>query len=366
MPAGKPIPVPDAVAIGVGLVAGAVAWPLFPPLAAAVVLDWLYAPLRRSTVFLTFTGYYLAAARGLPGGFGEFYQGHGTLLYVCGVLVWAVSSMLLALPWIIVRPAVYRGWRRVVASLAGLALGFGLTIVPPLGLFAWCNPIFGFAAIAGLVRGPVAPPPGWVGVDTHLGMLPSTIGGVYARETGLVRITLRALARPGVRVVVLPETVAGVWQAGTAWVWRPVIEKTAKTGQTVLVGAIGEDRRDGADRRVDEVVEIHGGTVRVIRPDMMPVPVSMWHPWQGHHEYAMHLFSDPVVNINGKRVGLDICYEQDMPWTAISMLISGPQVVVGLTNDWWSSKTTVPGIEAVSLGIVGRLAGVPVVDAVNE
>ncbi len=366
MLAGKPRHL-NAVAIGLGVVSGAIAWTWFPPLSTVVVLIWLAFPLRRrAVIFLTFTGYYLAAARGLPGGFGEFYQGHGTLLYVCGVAVWAVSSMLLALPWCIVRPALHRGWRRLAVSVGGLALGFGLSIVPPLGLFAWCNPLFGFAAIAADMHSPVAPPAGWVGVNPHLGMLPDTIGGVYDRETALVRIAMRALSKPGVRVVVLPETVAGVWQAGTAWVWRPVVQRTAKTGQVVLVGAIGEDRRGGADQRVDEVVEIHAGKVRVIQPDIMPVPVSMWHPWNGHHEYAMHLFRDPVVTIGGKRVGLDICYEQNMPWTAIAMLVGKPQVIVGMANDWWSSRTNVPGIESVSLKILGRLAGVPTVDAVNE
>jgi hypothetical protein len=362
-----------------GAALGAVAWPWCPALSLVVPLEWASRKpewVTRGTMLAYVTGYYLGASRSLPSGFSEFYHGsHGTTLALGGA-VWFMSSVALALPWIIVRPWVYRGWKRAGATAAGLALALGLTAVPPLGLFGWASPLFGVADVVAMVRHPAlvaeqlgekepVEPAGWVALDTTMGMLPDTIAGTYNRETWLVRKTLDTLRQPQVRGVVLPETIAGVWEAGTQWVWRPVVQRTARTGQTVIVGAIGVDRRDGKDRRIDEAVVISDGKVRIVRPEAIPVPVSMWHPWDPHHEYAMRLFRDPVVTIDGERVALDICYSQLLPWTAALVMAGHPQLITGLSNDWWSASTNLPQIQAVSLRILADALDVPVVDAVN-
>jgi hypothetical protein len=362
-----------------GAALGAVAWPWCPALSLVVPVEWASRKpewVTRGTMLAYVTGYYLGASRSLPSGFSEFFHGSHTATLALGGAVWFMSSVALALPWIIVRPWVYRGWKRAGATVAGLALALGLTAVPPLGLFGWASPLLGAADVVAMVRHPdlveeqlgakePVEPRGWVAMSTTMGMLPDTIAGTYNRESWLVKKTMDTLEQPQVRGVVLPETIAGIWEAGTQWVWRPVIERTASTGQTVILGAIGVNRRHGLDRRIDEVVVISEGKVRVVRPDAVPVPVSMWHPWDPHHEYAMHLLRDPVVEIDGERVALDICYSQLLPWTAGLVMAGHPQMIVGLSNDWWSSKTSLPQIQAVSLRILADALGVPVVGAVN-
>jgi len=362
-----------------GAAIGAIAWPWCPALSLVVPIEWaLRKPVwvGRGTTLAYVTGYYLGASRSLPAGFSEFFHGSHAATLAVGEAVWFASSLALALPWILVRPWVYQGWKRAGATVLGLALAFGLTAVPPLGLFSWASPLFGAADLVAMVRHPAlaaeqlglkepVEPAGWVAMGTTMGMLPDTIAGTYARETWLVRKTLETLSQPQVRGVVLPETIAGIWEAGTQWVWRPVIKRTARTGQTVILGAIGVNRRDGKDRRIDEVVVISKGKVRIVRPDAIPVPISMWHPWDPHHEYAMHLLRDPVVTIDGKRVALDICYSQLLPWTAALVIDGHPQMIVGLSNDWWSATTSIPAIQAVSLRILADALGVTVVDAVN-
>jgi hypothetical protein len=185
-------------------------------------------------------------------------------------------------------------------------------------------------------------------------MLPNTINGVYSRE-----VQLSALANANDKVsIVMPESVAGVWAAGTQWVWHTDIAGTAKYGTTQFVGAIVGSGKKG---RSDAVLKLSAGKVQVLRVDQIPVPVSMWHPWAPHHNYRLHLLRSPVVN----GVAFDVCYEQLLPWTAISILVRQPHLVVGMANDWWSVGTSIPAIQKASLAILGRLAGVPVVDAVN-
>jgi hypothetical protein len=358
-------------------------------------------------------GYYLGAARGIPAGAGEFFGGHSG--FVVGYGFWLLSSVLLSLPWIILLPSKSR--HPFTITVAGLALGLFASIAPPLGLFGWVNPVFGVLALgwqAGLLalfsvaalsrafahvcaiarfRTRLAKcriclaystmaagllvcaatcestdmlyrhstnVVHYTAVNTRVGMLPNTINGVYNRELQLSSLVLsHVLTHANDKAsIVLPESVAGVWEAGTQWVWRSDIAGTAKYGSTQYIGAIVGSGKTG---RADVVLKVSAGKVQVLRVDQIPVPVSMWHPWAQHHNYQMHLLRSPVVN----GVAFDICYEQLLPWTSLSILVGQPYIIIGMANDWWSVGTSIPAIQKASLAILGRLAGVPVVDAVN-
>lgn len=410
-----------ATLLGTGLVGsiiGALAWPTLPALSLLALIGWSISPNRR-TAYILMLGYYLGAARGIPAGAGEFFGGHSG--FIVGYGFWLFSSVLLSLPWIILLPA--RSRHPSAFTMAGLALGLFASIVPPLGLFGWVNPVFGVLALgwqAGLLAlffvavlshaiarsikrdasVSIVPPLGlfgWVNpvavltsgllvlslvcvaatsmldrytpyivhytaINTRVGMLPNTINGVYSREVQLSSLVLshaKVLSHANDKAsIVLPESVAGVWEAGTQWVWRSDIAGTAKYGSTQYIGAIVGS---GSSGRADVVLKISAGKVQVLKVDQIPVPVSMWHPWAQHHNYKLHLLRSPVVN----GVAIDICYEQLLPWTTLSILVGQPHIIIGMANDWWSVGTSIPAIQRVSLAILGRLAGVPVVDAVN-
>ena len=374
----------------VGSSIGALAWPAFPALSILVLLGWALSP-NRHTAYMLMLGYYLGAARGIPAGAGEFFGvlSHGHAGLIQGYGFWLLSAVLLSLPWIVFLPS--HSGKPFQMTMAGLALGLFASVVPPLGLFGWVNPVFGVLALgwqAGLLSlvavavfaditeakyvplvaiclalivasgSELYTKPSYVvhymAINTRVGMLPNTINGVYSRE-----VQLSALANANDKVsIVMPESVAGVWAAGTQWVWRNDIAGTAKYGTTQFVGAIVGSGKKG---RSDAVLKLSAGKVQVLRVDQIPVPVSMWHPWAQHHNYRLHLLRSPVVN----GVAFDVCYEQLLPWTTISILVRQPHLVVGMANDWWSVKTSIPAIQKASLAILGRLAGVPVVDAVN-
>ena len=173
---------------------------------------WALSPSRR-WAFVTALAYYLAAARGLPQGAAVFFGPAAGL--PAGILLWLGSSAALSLPWGLLWHPTVRAWR--------CPLALALSAVPPLGVIGWASPLTAAGAVfpttgwLGVVLcvvvlsamaqrprvAPVglvfcglgwsssfvpAPPPGWVGLDTHVeGPLPLTsVGFSHRLVTGLV------------------------------------------------------------------------------------------------------------------------------------------------------------------------------------
>ncbi|MBE7567653.1 conjugal transfer protein TraB [Acidithiobacillus sp. HP-11] len=217
-------------------------------------------------------------------------------------------------------------------------------------------------------------PAGWVGINTHLGHLRSNLSYVDAS----MELAPKVLAdlHAGDKVVLLPETLAGPWLPGTRAIWRPVIRWTARhPGQTVLLGADvpltgcephGRDLRP-AKGYLDALVKIQDGHQTVL-PDHIPVPFSMWHPWHPRDSFRMAPFSrkPETTEIDGKKVGYLICYEQLLMWPALDLYPHGIQVLLAPANDWWARGTDIPAIQRASAKAWAAFFGVPVLFAVNQ
>lgn len=378
-----------AIAAGAGV--GSAAWLLgWLPVAA---LMFVVAPAiaGRGRAYALALGYYLAASIGIVPGTGNFFLG-GTNL-VLGLAFWFATSATLALPWALLdRVPAGRALNvqtRGTALLALLAAEV-LLCVPPLALFGWANPLFGiFAAgpwfyvvpvlvvgaclavympdyriialgvvVLALAGTPTKPPPGWLAIGTHYGKQQDSIQGI-ARALSLEHKTLAAFAA-GKHVVVTPEAVAGVWYAGTAVAWKPVIAYTAKhPGSTALVGTM----LPSGQRLLDGIMQISDGKT-TFHADALPVPVSMWHPWQRWHNFPLDLVRPEMLSVSGRRVAYLVCYEQLMGYSAIKLMLTHPDLVVGIANDWWS-PALVRRQQEWSLAAIARFLDVPFVDAVN-
>lgn len=374
-----------ALVAGLAWLHGAWGPALSPLLVIAVAMAT--GPAQR---YLASMSYFLAGSCGLPEGAATFFgNGHPVL----GWILWIASAALLSLPWVWAKNA----W--------GMVAAIALDAIPPLGLFGWLSPLtaagvlFPGAGCSGLgitiilywifgtyaagreddllIRAmglssivimsmtanllfishePPAVPQGWVGISTHVGLVPEN--PFAAVERNAAWIADAAAHTASAHVVVLPETIAGDWLPGTA----AQIQAAIPAGQTWLVGtSAAMPNGERADALI-AVGQNASSTALFIAP--FPVPVSMWHPWRRGGYVAD--WWEPVREVAGHRAWAAICYDQLLPWVWFEALAQHPDAVLAASNVWWAKGTNIPAIEVATTAAWGRLMGVPVVFATNR
>lgn len=357
------------------------------PLALAFPALWAFSPTRLATAAVS-AGYFLAASRGLPQGVVNFYGSD----FSVGIALWIGA----AAAFVLVHTVLWQwqpGWRGAVS----FGIATVLMSLPPFGIVGWAQPIavagvlfpgggwWGLAATAAVLltmttgKWPIAaivatgfwawsaahwiapsPPQGWTGLDTRLG---SALGRApdLGQSSALLR-RAREAGAAGARVVVLPESAAGLWTPTTSAFW---IDSLRGADVTVIAGAAIVEP-DGYD---NVMVEAGDGRARVLYGERMPVPVSMWQPWlawtgQGGGARAS-FFGNPVVEVAGRRVAPLICYEQLLVWPVLQSMWYAPDVVVAIGNDWWTAGSSILAIQKASSQAWARLFGLPLVLAFN-
>lgn len=369
---------------------GAAAWcghALALPLACAFPTLWAFAPSRVISAVVS-AAYFLAASRGLPQGVVNFYSTD----FGVGIALWVGA----AAAFVLVHAVLWQrrpGWERAL----WFALAALLMSVPPLGIVGWAQPItaagilfpgwgwWGLAATAAILvtmttgKWPVAAivavgfwawsaahyiapsqPDGWVGLDTELGSALGRTPDLDQLRMLLQRV--REAGAAGARVVVLPESAAGLWTPTASGFW---MDGLRGTDITLIAGAAIVDR-EGYD---NAMMEISAGRTRRLYGERMPVPVSMWQPWltwrgQGGGARA-NFFGNPVVESAGSRVAPLICYEQLLVWPVLQSMLQSPDVLVAIGNDWWTASTSILAIQTASTQAWARLFGLPLVLSFN-
>lgn len=357
------------------------------PLAMAFPALWAAAPRRWIAVAVS-AAYFLAASRGLPQGVMTFY---GASVALGGALWIAAAVAFVAVHGVLWSPR--PGWGR--AGRFGLASL--LMAVPPLGIVGWAHPLtaagvlcpgWGWLGLGAAATGmlalttrlwpiaalavagawlwsaagwtPPAAPDGWRGADTAMGASLGRATDLDQHRELLAHV--RRAAGSGARVVVLPESALGVWTPTVSQVW---MEALRTTHVVVIAGAAVIDR-NGYD---NVLVEISAGQARVLYRERMPVPVSMWQPWLswiGEGGSARtHLFANPIVTSQGRRIAPLICYEQLLIWPVLQSMLYAPDMIVATGNGWWTAGTSIVGIQRASAEGWARLFGVPLVMAFN-
>ncbi len=376
--------------VGAAAIVGLVGWSGNPAALAVAMLFptlWAFARSRLVAAFVS-AGYFLAASRGLPQGVANFYGsglGEGIALWIaaagCFVLVHAVL-------WT-ARPGWGRAMRYCLAAL--------LMSVPPFGIVGWAHPItaagivfpgWGWPGLAAAAIGlvlmttrawPIATlvlgglclwstamwtdpsmPQAWEGVDTRFRGASGQYAA-YAQQLETIEL-VKAAARGGAKVVVLPESAAGIWTPTVERLWR---RSLSGLEVTVNLGAVVVDET-GYD---NIMIEVAGEGARILYRERMPVPVSMWQPWlawNGEPAGARaHFFANPVIETGSLRVAPLICYEQLIIWPILQSALHAPDVIVATGNGWWTENTDIVAIQKASAEAWARLFGVPIVFAFN-
>ncbi len=380
-----------AVLVSLAVVAGAVGWSgraSLLPAATFFPLLWARSPTRIAAALVA-AGYFLAASRGLPAGVAQFFAAD---LWV-GLCFWIVA----ALSFVAVHAVLWtvrRGWAKPARYLMVL----GLTAFPPLGITGWAHPLtaagilfpgwgwWGLLALtAGLIGlvtriGPAIAialsglwlwsaasgtnqilPVGWRGVDLEMG---ASLGRDRSlqRQRNLIAL-VQEVAGSGAAVVVLPESALGFWTPTLERLWREGLQGVSVT---VVAGA-AVINANGYD---NVMVAIDGGGGRVLYHERMPVPVSMWRPWErwtGETGGARaNLFANPVVEVAGRKIAPLICYEQLVLWPILQSMLYRPDAIVLIGNGWWTTGGNIIAIQRASAKAWSALFGVPLVISFNS
>ena len=97
----------------------------------------------------------------------------------------------------------------------------------------------------------------------------------------------------------------------------------------------------------------------------VPVPVGMWNPFS-RTSVPLRLDSPGVLEIDHERAAVLICYEQMLTFPIFASMLQRPTVIVGISNTFWISHTTIPRYQATALRGWAKLFGLPYFLAVNS
>jgi hypothetical protein len=383
---------------------------IFAPL---VVLVWRRAagPAAKSRLpaFGVMLAYYSASSRGIINGAPVFFGPQTPQHY--GVALWLASATALALPWGIFSQVQAQGlasssiFSRSLSLAPRIFLASFASAVPPLAVVGWTNPLLAagllpsgggwwslLLLLALLVllclqdeRYPVVllsslcvcalfafsafvPPPmpdGWRGFDTSFGRLASGSSPSFEdwKRYSALRPLFRQIAdEPGfLRVAVLPETIAARWSSLNEAMWLPSVEEIRANGKILAIGA---EIQEGDYYDNAMLFFLPDGT-RLDAKQRIPVPVSMYRPWENRGARA-HWFDDGILNMDGEKILVLICYEQFLTWPFfLSMFLNDADVVVATANDWWCRETNLPQIQLQTVRLLCRLFGKSLVTATN-
>ncbi|TBA94302.1 conjugal transfer protein TraB (plasmid) [Rhizobium ruizarguesonis] len=385
--------------IAVSVACGWTAWSghvLALPVAVLFPTLWAMSPSRLTAVLVS-AGYFLAASRGLPQGVANYYAADlwpGLLLWTAASLSFAgvhaalwkarpegkspgegrtgmaprylAAAMLMGLPPLGITGWAHPltaagvlfpgwGWWGLVAMTAGLAMMtsryWPATAIVLGGLWLWSTATWTSPDL----------PEGWKGVDLEQGEKLGRDGSLgYHRD---LIATMLAAASAKTRFIVLPESALGFWTPTVARFWQRGLRGSELT---VIAGAAVIDP-GGYD---NVMVAISADEARILYRERMPVPVSMWQPWQAWTGQGggarANLFGNPVVQSEGQRLAALICYEQLLLWPVLQSMLHSPTAIVAPGNGWWTAGTSIVAIQNASVVAWAKLFGLPVVTAFNR
>jgi hypothetical protein len=247
------------------------------------------------------------------------------------------------------------------------------------------------------------PPHGWIAVNTHFGDVSEPF-----RDFPAAQFIQQKAVETSARVLIFPEAVVPRWSEATEAFWRQSLDRCRTRGQILAIGA-GLPAKTGlpkddlerlrdlrsydfgaaidALKRMDTPRAIHGSVISngLIKPrpepvdnvllivgaesatfyQRVPVPVGMWKPFS-RIGVPLRLDAPGVLAIDHQRAAVLICYEQILTFPILASMLQRPTVIVGISNTFWISHTTIPRYQATALRGWAKLFRLPYFLAVNS
>jgi len=215
--------------------------------------------------------------------------------------------------------------------------------------------------LAGVFADYTPPKSEWISINTEF-------GSIRASDDPIVALTIANQIQnialdESARVIVFPEMVVRSWTDATDLFWRPTLDRLRERDRTILVGSGLASSASPEEYRNAVVIRGAGRATEFMQ--RIPVPLAMWKPWGGKDRVPLNVFGPTVVQTAGERAAILICYEQLLPWAALSAAAHQPTVFVGLSNAYWTKSTPIPKYQDAALRSWGRLFAIPVISATN-
>lgn len=169
---------------------------------------------------------------------------------------------------------------------------------------------------------------------------------------------VKSAADTGATRIVLPESAFGFWTSTMERNWKRTLagREISVIGGAVIVNGKGYD---------NVMIEVTGKRARILYRERMPVPLSMWHPFEEGGARA-NLFANPVGVFGDTRIAPLICYEQLLVWPILHSLWFRPAMIVAIGNGWWTDDTRIIAVQRASVEAWASLFGVSLVTAFNR
>lgn len=398
-----------ALAAGIGLIA---LQPSGSPLLLILLaLFWGHASTRASAFFVGFA-FCFSSAASLPTALSNFFPNLSPLLATSTWIAYAsVGAAAFAACWVAPKAGLTRRLISGVILLTVLA-------VPPVGAVFWGHPVLaaaeffpgmGLAGIAltvvlwsllGSLRFPptstgspeVMIPTGssdvaaWLigisvvsavvrfqvdvaggehatphtisstlGADFNLGRTSTNQVAQYRYLADEVLPTIKSMSPPAGAVVLLPESIAGVNTSARLQWWRGELDEFFSQNGTLVVGEYDE----------------HGKGMAVISktgyryyPARQSTPLAEW-TLEGSYQ-AFGMWSNVAILRTGSRYALVNCYEALTVWPLLLDLAKSPDAILFGSNQFWAKGTRAPDAMSSAMQSWAKIAGVPLVSAVNR
>lgn len=375
-----------------GIVLGVAVWRFGAPVTLALLLPliWLSAQTRSAGAGAV-AGYYLGGAYDVISATQVFFGVSAWL----GILAWLGQALMLAIPWVLLwAPAGARGraWRTLVALAA--------TALPPFGLFNWLSPLLaagelqrgmglwglagmgliaaaaaawpmltrrgrysGIGLAIGILATPHLPgvpghrlmPAGWVALETHLGVTRHSGSDQFKRAQAIRAATTYAAG--SATQVFAAEGVAGNW--------RPAVQFWLADRPMVPDLWVGADVRASDGGYINALVNARTGAVAGAA--RIPMPFSLWRPWEREKSAKANPFGSGRTWIGGKHLALSFCYEDFLLWPHIVSLGDGTvDLMLSVANNWFVGRNSYASIiQGRSIELVTKIFAMPLLRAVN-
>jgi hypothetical protein len=205
-------------------------------------------------------------------------------------------------------------------------------------------------------------------LDTQLPRYPTSKSEHFNRQLELVNLASGALgSADSPNLVVLPESVGGVWQANIEWLWRSMTTEGTSPNKGLLVGFDIVESDDGAQSNGAILFEANSVSTVHAR---IPMPVGGWHPWKSAGHMPMRWFDSGLIKSNKGTTSLAVvfCYEELLlwPWVVTAWNAGHEKIqVVVLANQWFASHLNSNSAQINASTAQARLWGWPITRSVN-
>jgi len=215
-------------------------------------------------------------------------------------------------------------------------------------------------------------PSNWHGFDTGMG----SFGGDLQRRMDIANLELPTLLSAEIskdsadhkgEIWFFAEGMIHDWSSATDFFWQ---HKLKGTDVTAIVGGYEYNPiSDSVTSRVYMLGDI--SSQAKVKPGLdaaragMTFPQTMWHPWKPQSHFPMHL-PGPAVELDGKRVHFNWCYESTIVWPHFLASMESVDVMVSLENRWLTWNTSLDSAQNVAGRLNARWLGVPLLQAINR